>query len=468
MQLCESKNDFCFVFPGMRKPTFMNITLLTVAVAATLLFYCQSFAQSPDSSTRFFSWSLHFQQTIVEQYYPSFTASYSGANSFSDAGGNALSLTTTLFSGLRLRNIAELYFDPEISGGSGLSKVQGIAGFPNNEVVRIGTVAPSCYIARLFVQRTFNFGKSSTSVDDDVNQLSDVVSDNRLVFRIGKFSALDYFDNNSHSHDGRMQFMDWALVSNGAWDYPADTHGYTIGFTAEYLNASFSARFLAAMVSTKANGEVFDQDILANNGLAAEVDKPYLLFGQAGKARLLLYLNRENSVTYQDAFDAGDLNLSGNATADSLGLRHSGTAKYGAGVNIEQAITGNTGVFFRAGWNDGRSESWMYTEIDQTISAGILAKGAYWKRGDDAAGVALVCSGLSDDHRRFLQAGGYGFILGDGALNYGPESVLEAYYSLSITKFLQCSVFYQFVNNPGYNRDRGPVNIGSIRAHIEL
>lgn len=445
-----------------------DTSAVAAALCALVAWIGQTFGQPADTAPQPEFYRFHFQQTFVEQYHPAFPAHYSGINSLSSASENALSLTATLFAGLRLWNWAEIYFDPEVSGGSGLSKVQGIAGFPNNEVVRVGNVAPTFYPARLFIQSTINLGTATDAVEDDLNQIAGKVSPQRVVFRFGKFCALDYFDDNCCSHDGRSQFMNWALVSNGAWDYPADTRGYTIGLMGEYFDPAFNVRLMAAMVPTTPNGQDYDPKILANHGLVGEVAKPYSLFGKEGKARLLLYYNQERSARYQDAIKNNDLNLTSNDNADSLGLRRDGTAKYGIGINLEQKLNNNIGFFLRAGWNDGQTETWMFTEIDRSLSFGSIVKGAYWKRANDELGLAFCFNGLSDEHRDFLARGGYGFIIGDGRLNYGIESHFEAYYKLSIVDFLQLSFFYQFVDNPAYNKDRGPVSIFSLRTHIEF
>jgi high affinity Mn2+ porin len=445
----------------------------TFIIAATLCIVGasvgQAFGQSSDTLTKSNLWRIHFQLTLVDQYHPAFPAQYSGLNSLSSGSEEALSLTTTLFAGVRLWGWGQAYFDPEVSGGSGFSKVQGIAGFPNNEVVRVGTVSPALYPARLFIQGTVNLGEATEAIEDDVNQLACKVSPQRVVFRFGKFSVLDYFDDNCYAHDGRAQFMNWALVSNGSWDYPADTRGYDIGFMTEYLNPAFAVRVMAGMVPTTPNGATFDRKISANHGLTAEVEKTYALLGKDGKARLLLFYNQERSARYQDEINNNDLNLTSGENSDSLGLRRDGTAKYGAGINLEQKLSNSIGCFLRAGWNDGQTETWMFTEIDRSLSFGSTAKGGCWKRANDEAGLAFCFNGLSDEHRSFLARGGYGFIIGDGKLiHYGTEDILEAYYSFNLISCIFATADYQFIANPAYNKDRGPVNVFSARVHVEI
>jgi len=407
-------------------------------------------------------WNVHFQQTFVEQYKPEFHASYTGKNSMDTNSESALSLTTTLFVGVKLWNGGELYFNPEVSGGSGISKVQGIAGFTNNEVVRVGNPVPTFYPARLFFQQVVNLNDKKANLEDDANQIGTEVSSERLVFRFGKFSTTDYLDNNKFSHDGRSQFINWSLVSNGAWDYAADTRGYTMAFLSEYVNPFISFRLSAAMVSTTPNGAVYDKNILKNHSLTFEVEKPYSLLGKEGTARLLLFRNSEKSANYIKGLEM--------LARDELfeNARQDGTVKYGFGINIEQVLANNIGLYLRAGWNDGQTESWMFTQIDRSLSLGSLIRGEYWLRESDELGLAVSFNGISIEHRDYLNSGGYGFIIGDGKLDYSTESHIETFYKFYVNKYLQLSLFYQFVNNPAYNKDRGPVNIYSLRTHIEF
>lgn len=419
-----------------------------------------------DSNTNF-----HFQQTFINQYHPDFSAVYSGKNSLKVNEENCLSMTATMFFGLKLFQNANLYYNAEIAGGSGFSKVQGIAGFTNNEVVRVGDVAPTFYTARFFLEYIINLDGQTTLKEDDFNQVQTSINEQWLIFRVGKFSILDYFDDNKYSHDGRSQFMDWALVSNGAWDYSADTRGYTNGILTEYINPNFSLRFAISMVPNEANGriELFNREfmkenvVLDNNALTLEIEKPLSIFGKDGKLKFIVYKNSSHGYKYQDAINTNTY------SPDSLSLlRRNGTTKYGICLNFEQDINDNAGVFLRVGWNDGGSETWMFTEIDRSLSFGSVVKGKFWKREKDEAGLALCFNGLSETHKSFLKNGGYGFIIGDGNLNYGIESIIETYYKINITKNLNFSLGYQFISNPAYNKDRGPVNCYSIRSQIKI
>lgn len=416
-------------------------------------------------------YTLHVQHTFINQIHPNFIAKYSGKNSLISSKENCLSMTATCYSGVKLWRNAEVYLNPEISGGSGFSKVQGIAGFTNNEVVRVGSAAPTFYLARLFLQQTVNIDGDYTVQEDDENQIHSLVSEQRLVFRLGKFSSTDYFDNNKYSHDGRSQFMNWAFVSNGSWDYAADTRGYTMEFMTEYISRMFSIRLALAMVPNDVNGKIlpFNSNFiktnktLENNSFIIEFEKLYNLHNQNGTARLLIFKNSSNCFSYNDVLQSNIYQ------SDSLKIfQKDGNIKYGVCLNLEQDIDENAGLFLRAGWNNGKTETWMFSEIDRNLSCGTVLHGNYWKRAHDEVGVAIGMNGLSDPHKKYLKSGRYGFLIGDGNLNYSAETILETYYKISIIKDLSLSLGYQTLVNPAYNKDRGPVNVFSIRTQTKI
>ena len=440
-----------------------------IAIILLLLINKSSRAQSDikagaDSAEK---WNTHFQLTVIDQSHPAFSAAYSGQNSLSPNQEEALSTTTTLYVGRKLWKGASVYFNPEIAGGSGLSEARGVAGFTNGETFRIGDPAPTLYMARLFLRQYIDLSDGKKLVRSDNNQLKEYVPDRRIVITAGKFALSDVFDNNSYSHDPRAQFINWALMSNGAWDYPANTRGYTDAVALEYITPSWELRIAGALEPTYANGPDFDYNYLKANGTTFELVKNTVFNQHKGAVRLLLYRNVSKAPAYRDVINSY-LNKS-DMSLDVINGTKYGGVKYGWGLNAEQEITDNLGAFARVGWNDGKTATWAFTEIDQTISAGVCYAGKQWGRPDDALGIAGVINGISADHRDFLSLGGYGFMVGDGKLtNYQTERIGELYYNAQINKNLFLTVDYQFVANPGYNADRGPVNVFAIRAHVEF
>jgi high affinity Mn2+ porin len=440
----------------LKKPLIIKIFFLLIVFIIKAAFAQELIENNPDIN-------LHFQQTVVTQGHPAFQAKYSGANSLDTAAESATSLTTTLFLGLRLYNNLELYVNPEISGGTGISNAIGLAGYSNGETFRIGNPKPALYPARLFLKYTLNLdNQNMDSLSDDANQLKEMQSKQNFTFIIGKFGIADYFDNNDYSHDPRVQFLNWALMNSGAWDYPADTRGYSWGFALMYNDPSYAIQFAAVMEPLNANGLVMDTHINKAFGLALEFDKNYSILGEDGTARLLLFQNKARMGSYREALDNPAYNM--DITQTEMYSRN----KYGFAFNLSQKINDNSGCFLRVSWDDGKTQTWAFTEIDQSIAAGYEDNGIIKARNNDVLGAAYVINGLSADHREYLAAGGYGFMIGDGQLNYGYENIFETYYKIQINNFLILTPDYQFVLNPAYNKDRGTVNIFAIRAHIEF
>lgn len=435
------------------------IILLSVTVAAKA-----QLNYTADSTEK---WSQHFQLTVIDQSHTSFKAAYSGDNSLNPASEEALSITTTLFIGRKLWKNASIYFNPEVSGGSGVSQAKGAAGFVNGETFRIGSPAPALYLARLFYRQYIPLSQSRDLVDADANQLREYVPRERIVITAGKFALSDIFDANQYSHDPRSQFLNWALMGNGAWDYPANTRGYTDGLVLEYINPSWAVRAAGTLVPTYANGPDFDYNYFKAHGQTIEFSKFTDLNGHKGVIRLLAYRNTSKAPAYRDVINS--YNNKTDISLDVINGKSYGGVKYGFGLNGEQELNKNLGVFVRAGWNDGKTATWVFTEIDRTASIGFNYKGTRWRRPDDTFGIAADINGISKDHRDFLAAGGYGFIIGDGKLtNYSTENIFETYYSAKINTTLFVSADYQFIANPAYNADRGPVSFFAIRAHVEF
>jgi high affinity Mn2+ porin len=411
------------------------------------------------------NWNLFYQATAIGQYHGMFRSPNEGPNSLRDYPERDVSLTTTLFFGWRLDPNTEFYFDPEIAGGRGFSGVTGIANFPNGEMPRVDRATPTPYIARLFLLHDFGFGSEKEAVASGENQLAGSRPMTRYTVVVGRFTVTDFFDNNHYTHDPRTQFMGWGTMYNGAWDYAADTRGYTWGWVHEFHTKNWSLRYASAAEPKYANGMQLDRRLFRDRSDMLEGERRYQLAGHAGTIRLLSFLNHTDSGSYAAALQLA--NQTG-GVPDITATRRVGTLKYGFGINLEQTVTKDVGMFTRLGWNDGKTESFAFTAIDRLASSGVSMTGARWKRRFDNVATALTVSGLSAVHAEYLARGGLDLIIGDGALRYAPEYVWETYYNARIFRGLFATLDVQRVVNPGYNQDRGPVWIPSIRLHVEL
>lgn len=426
-------------------------------------------AQGIDSARRS-NWTNHFQLTVISQKHPSFPAKYSGENSLSDsAEPTATSLTATLFIGRKLWKGGAFYFNPEISGGKGLSFAKGVAGALNGETYRVGEVQPKVFIARAYFEQNIPLGTSSEELPDGINQVAETVSSNRITITAGKFAIADFYDDNVYSKDPRTQFFNWALWANGSWDYPANTRGYTFGVVAQVIIPKWVLRLSTVAVPRIANLNLMEYNIHAHSE-TLELQHSYSINKRKGNVRIMACGNFTKSPSYSAGIKAiADNNLYLldviNGTTEN---NKYGGSKYCVGLNLDQQIGSDLGFFARAGWNDGKDASWAFTEIDRTISGGFSMKGNKWKRAGDIVGVGGAINGISTLHKTFLEDGGYGFIIGDGKLNYGYEQIIEAFYNAQLSNFFWLTIDYQFVKNPGYNKDRGPVNVFGVRGHIEL
>ena len=427
-------------------------------------------AQTSDTLTAG-KWTSHFQTTVITQLHPGFRSLYSGKNSLADtAEPAATSLTATLFIGRMLWKGAAFYFNPEISGGNGLSFSTGVAGALNGETYRIGAVAPQVFIARAYLQQHIPLGNTDyAAIPDDVNRIQNKIPVNRITISAGKFAIADFYDDNAYSRDPRTQFLNWSAWSNGAWDYPANTRGYTFGIVAELIKRLWAIRFSSVSVPRIANSHFMEYNIHAHSE-TFEFHYKFSINHHPGNVRFTASNTLSQAPSYQDALKAIADNNSFLLDVIQGDKEHKlyGGKKFGLGLNADQELTNQIGFFSRLGWNDGKYATWSFTEIDRTINAGVSVKGSKWKRADDVFGIIGIINNISKAHQRFLKAGGYGFIIGDGKLNYANENIIEAYYNIKLTKFFWFSFDYQFVNNPGYNKDRGPVHVFGVRGHVEI
>lgn len=441
----------------------LNRLLLTMVLSLGLLCLvtplCGQDPADPPEQAGDSWWSIHFQATSIGQVHGAFDSLYAGPNSLPSHPEKRVSLTATAFLAARFGRW-QFVVNPEDAGGEGFGGVTGIAGFTNGEMPRVQQATPTLYLARGYVSYSLPFGDRTEHVDNSVNQAvgSEPV---RLKITAGKFALTDFFDNNTYTDDPRSQFMNWSLMYNGAWDYSADTRGYTVGILADLRMRRWSLRVAEALEPTTANGPTLDWRVAENRGNVVEGERRFNLGDKPGALRVLGYANLDGGGTFRQAILA-------NGTSDLAATRRNGTLKYGFGLNFEQTITHDIGVFSRYGWADGKTEAWAFTQIDRSLSGGVSLGGAIWRRKADRIGVAAVRNYLSGDQRSFLAAGGLGFIIGDGRLdNYRPESIVEAYYAWQMLSFFTVSVDYQHVQNPAYNHDRGPVSVYSLRLHMQ-
>jgi high affinity Mn2+ porin len=430
-------------------------------LAITCLFIATLHAQDTTAQQRY---NLHFQATYIYQYKPSFSAQYSGNNSLQSKEEKQNSVTATLFLGVRLWTGAELYINPEIAGGSGLSGAFGLAASTNGETFRVGDPAPTLYLGRGYLKQTIAIGTDSVAIDEHADQLGYKEPARYLRFALGKYSLGDLYDINSYANSPRLQFTNWALMNNATWDYAANTRGYTYAFSTILKLEKMSYMASVALMPVTANGQDLNTDLTQEYSLTAEADRTYKLKGHSGTVRLLGYYNSAHMGNYSQAIQDKGANV-----PDVITTRQFGRIKVGLCLNAEQQLSVSTGIFARLGWSDGKNETWCYTEADQTISAGLNINGGKWKRKGDNIGIAIAVNGLSQEHKNYLADGGLGFQLGDGKLNYAYETAVELYYSFKpLPSAIWLSGDYQFILNPGYNYDRGPVNVISLRLHVEL
>ena len=414
--------------------------------------------------TRFW---LTGQSNFIFQTHPPFPADYSGKNSLSPNYEKATSRVLTLYTGVRLNDSTEVLVDIEEAGGAALSTGLGLAGNTNLDIVRNPLIGKAPYLARGMIHKVFALSKDKVENERSSLSLFDELPRRRLEIRFGKFSMVDFFDQNSVGSDQHFQFTNWTVDNNGAYDYAADTRGYTVGAIADYEDGIWGFRFAEALMPKVANGidlvwkpwqvhaENFEYEL--RHGLLPK---------KAGVIRALAYTNYANMGVYREAvaqFRDGLVSV-----PDITNHPWHITRKVGFGLNIEQNLSQYLTVFGRFGWNNGKTESFVYTEVDQTFSGGLGANGAWWRRRFDRAGVAFVTNAIAKDHQIYLADGGSGFLLGDGRLNYGREKIVETYYTAHVWRGFYVAPGLQHINSPGYNRDRGPVLVPTFRLHAEF
>lgn len=410
---------------------------------------------------------LSGQANFISQWHPAFQSPYFGPNSLSPEAQDASSRVLTLFTGLRFSDTTEFLCDVQETGGHGIGEALGLAGFTNLDVVRNPTLSKAPYVARLMWHQIISLGEKRVDSERTPFSLFSKLPERRLEIRFGKMSLADFFDLNTYGTDSNFQFLNWTLDNNGAYDYAADTRGFTFAAMIEYDDRHWAVRFAEGLMPKVANEIHLDADLGRARAENIEFElRGSVLPHREGVIRFLTYVNHANMGIYSVAVKNF---LDGRTPAPEITAHPlQTTIKYGFGVNFEQPLTDWMGLFGRWGWNEGQHESYAYTEVDETVQFGLGGSGKRWGRKFDREGIAFISNGISRDHQQYLALGGLGFLLGDGALSYGRENIEEAYYTAQVWSGVFASFDLQHIDNPGYNRVRGPVIVPGLRLHLEF
>jgi high affinity Mn2+ porin len=414
--------------------------------------------------------NVHGQTTFVWQSYPTFRSPYVGPNSLPGAGQARETVDATLYAGIRLWQGAEVWLNPEVDQGHGIADTHGVAGYTSGEAYKLGFSYPYARMQRMFLRQTVNLGGETGKVEADINQFANTVTSNRLVLWAGKFGIVDVFDTNKYANSPKTDFLNWALINAGTFDYAGDAWGYTYGGAFEWYQDWWTLRGgVFDLSATPAGGDSptsFGLDSTFNQfQMVGEFEGRYQLWGQPGKLKVTGFLSRGRAGAFQQAINLAQLT---GLPADITAVR-TYTSRPGVSLNLEQQVSETVGVFARAGWADGTIEPWDFTDIDKTVSAGVSFNGKQWGRPNDTIGIAGIVNNIAPVHQAFFNAGGLGILIGDGQLpNSGLEEIFETYYSYGFTEATKVTLDYQFINNPAYNTQRGPVNAFALRLHTQF
>jgi high affinity Mn2+ porin len=473
-----------YQFSAGAQPVASNLELNQIRVGLDYEFGKDPFAaaaapmvlKAPDADSAD-NISLHGQTTFVEQATPAFHSppGSNGLNSLSPAANGRETVDATLYLGFKPWLGAEIWFNPEIDQGHGLAETHGVAGFPSGESYKLGFSYPYARAQRYFLRQTIDLGGATQKVDEDINQFAGSHTENRLVLWVGKFGVVDVFDTNKYANNPKVDFLNWALINAGTFDYAGDAWGYTYGAAAEWYQGIFAFRAgVFDMSNVPAGGgnnaTAFALDpTFSQQQYVAEIEERHEIFGQPGKLKITGFVIHGRMGDFQDAVNiaATPGSIYFGDPSDALASIRTYRNRPGVSANLEQQINDWIGLFARAGWADGQVEPWDFTDIDRTVQAGLSFNGKQWGRPDDTIGVAGIINGLDPSHIAYLAAGGLGILVGDGSLpNYGLEQIIETYYSYAITQSLKATFDYQFIANPAYNANRGPVNAFAGRLHL--
>jgi high affinity Mn2+ porin len=440
-------------------------TLLPLLTAMCAAVPMRVWADDAPADTPQEDWAIHGQATFVEQYHPAFRSPYQGANSLNPGSRGDETVTATAFLGARLWNGAQFWINGEIDQGFGLSNSLGIAAFPNGEAYKIGSATPYPKLPRAFLQQTFDLGGETKPVAPDINQLGGSQTSDRIVVTVGKMAVADVFDHNKYSDDARHGFLNWALVDLGTFDYAANAWGYTYGGAIEWYQDWWAVRAGLYDLSESPNSSRLESTFGKQFQFVYELEEDHTLLGQPGNIKLLGFLSHGLMGLFSDAIA---LSQATGEPANTALVRHE-HERAGIGLNFEQQINDELGVFSRIGYADPSREPFEFIDSDASASFGLSLSGDRWNRKDDTVGLAFIVDGISHEHATYFNDGGLGILVGDGRLpHYGAEKVMEALYTFAAIKELKITADYQFVDNPAYNPDRGPVSIIGLRLHTEM
>jgi high affinity Mn2+ porin len=439
----------------------VNGTTLALSVAALLTSLPAAAAATEEPSAETFA--VHGQLTYVEQETSDFNAPYAGPNSLSPNRG-AETADVTLYLGAHLWSGAEGWIDGEVDQGFGLDNTLGVAGFPSGEDYKIGKDQPYLRLPRLFLRQTLSLEDDRQSVDAAANQLGGTRSANRVVITVGKFSVTDVFDTNQYAHDPRIDFLNWAAIDAGSFDYAADAWGYTAGAAVEWYQGVWTLRGGLFDLSTVPNSVHLDPGFHEFQSIL-ELERRHEINALPGRLTLTVFDSRGRMGLLDDAVRLAE----STGTAVDIAAVRRYRDRVGASLKLEQQLANDLGVFARLGKAGGNVEAYEFTDIDRSVSAGLSLQGTRWHRADDTLGLAAINDGISAARERYLNAGGLGILVGDGRLPHpGPEQIIETYYSLAVLGAAHLSFDYQWINHPAYNRDRGPVSVVAVRLHAQF
>jgi high affinity Mn2+ porin len=410
-------------------------------------------------------WAIHGQTTYTQQLQPAFRSPFAGPQSLpADANGRE-TWDATVYLGFRPWRGAEIWFNPEADQGFGLGNSFGVAGYVSGEAYKLGQADPYYRMARAFFRQTIDLGGETQKIDSDLNQLRGLQTANRVVLTVGKLSVVDIFDTNKYAHDPRNDFLNWAILDAGSFDYAADAWGTTYGAAAEWYEGRYAARIGLFDLSNVPNSTQLTLPLLQQTQFVAELEENHTVWNEPGKIKVLYWLSRGNLGTYSDALALAYAT----GTTPSTDAVRNYRSKYGVAFNLEQQIVTDLGLFAKAGWSQGGVQEDDFTDVNASIAIGLSLAGGRWGRPDDTVGLAGVINEISAIGSHYLAAGGLGGIIGDGALfKSGPEEILETYYSFAAFRWAKVTADYQFVNNPAYNQQRGPVSVFALRVHAEF